>query len=246
MKEALVYLVAIAAAEVINVTVGPVWGIVCHIIVLVALILRSALADKRVYQQLPLSLALVPLVRIISLSMPLANIPPIWWYPIIYAPLLVAAWQVVRLQGYSLGQIGLNLKRVPIQLAVALTGTVFGIGEYFILTEEAQMTGLVLQQTWLLSAFLLIVCTGFVEEFFLPGFAWSLVFLRKISVLERIVLSLALSIVVVTLSLLFANVIVGTRITGFNSVLIIILVTILPVLAYYLNKFIRRRRGKTA
>jgi membrane protease YdiL (CAAX protease family) len=169
MKEALVYLLVIAIAEVINVTIGPVWGIVCHIIVLVALILRSALADKRAYQQLPLSLALVPLVRIISLSMPLANIPPIWWYPIIYAPLLVAAWQVVRLQGYSLGQIGLNLKRVPIQLAVALTGTVFGIGEYFILTEEAQMTGLMLQQTWLLSAFLLIVSTGLVEEVIFRG-----------------------------------------------------------------------------
>jgi len=169
MKEALVYLVAITAAEVVHVTVGPLWGIVCHIIVLVALILRSALADKPANQQLLLSLALVPLVRIISLSMPLANIPPIWWYPIIYAPLLVAAWQVVRLQGYSLGQIGLNLKRIPIQLAVALTGIVFGIGEYYILAEEAQMTELILQQTWFLSAFLLIVCTGFVEEVIFRG-----------------------------------------------------------------------------
>jgi len=87
---------------------------------------------------------------------------------------------------------------------------------------------------------------GFILVFFLPGFAWSLVFLRKIRVLERIVLSLALSIVVVTLSLLFANRIGGARITGFNSVLIIIGVTILPVVGYYLNKFIRRRRGKTA
>ena len=168
MKEALVYLLAITVAEVINVTITPVWGIVCHITVLAVLILRSALADKP-YQQLLLSLTLVPLVRIISLSMPLVNIPQVWWYPIIYAPLLVAAWQVVRLLGYSLGQIGLNLKRISIQLAVALTGFAFGIVEYFILTEEAEMTGLILQETWLLSAFLLLVCTGFVEEVIFRG-----------------------------------------------------------------------------
>lgn len=169
MKEALVYLLVITIAEIINVTVGPVWGIACHIVVLVALILHSALTDKRPYQQLFLSLGLVPLVRIISLSIPLASIPQVWWYPIIYAPLLVAAWQVARLLGYSLGQVGLNLKRIPVQLAIVLTGIAFGIGEYFILTEEAEMTGLILQETWLLSAFLLIVCTGFVEEVIFRG-----------------------------------------------------------------------------
>ena len=87
---------------------------------------------------------------------------------------------------------------------------------------------------------------GFILVFFLPGFAWSLVFFRQIRVLERIILSLALSIVVVTLSLIFVDRLTGIRITGFNSVLIIILVTILPIAAYYLNKYIRRRKGKAA
>ena len=78
--------------------------------------------------------------------------------------------------------------------------------------------------------------------FFLPGFAWTLVFFRQISVIERVTLSLALSIVVVTLSLVFANMLVGIKITGFNSVLIILVVTILPLVAYYLNRLIRRRK----
>ena len=85
---------------------------------------------------------------------------------------------------------------------------------------------------------------GFILVFFLPGFAWTLVFFRQIKVLERIPLSFALSIVVVTLSLLFANRLIGTRITGFNSVLIISVVTILPIVAYYLNRFIKRRKGR--
>ena len=169
MKEAIIYLLAITIAEVITVTIEPVWGITCHIIVLLTVVLHSALASGRTRQQLLLSLALVPLVRIISLSMPLANIPQIWWYPIIYIPLMVAAFEAARILGYRLEQIGFNFKQIPIQLAVALTGFAFGTVEYFILTEEAQATGPVLQETWLLSAFLLLVCTGFVEELIFRG-----------------------------------------------------------------------------
>ena len=85
---------------------------------------------------------------------------------------------------------------------------------------------------------------GFILVFFLPGFAWTFVFFGQIKVLERITLSFALSIVVVTLSLLFATRLSGLRITGINSVLVILVVTILPVVAYYLNRFIKQRRGR--
>ncbi len=82
---------------------------------------------------------------------------------------------------------------------------------------------------------------GFLIMFFLPGFAWTLVFFKKLSIMERAVLSFGLSIAVITLSLLFLNKVVGIRITGFNSVLVIIAVTIIPVAIYYLNRLIRRR-----
>ena len=82
---------------------------------------------------------------------------------------------------------------------------------------------------------------GFIIMFFLPGFAWTLVFFKKLSIMERVVLSFGLSIAVITLSLLFLNKVIGIRITGFNSVLVIIAVTIIPVAIYYLNRLIRRR-----
>lgn len=80
---------------------------------------------------------------------------------------------------------------------------------------------------------------GFILVFFVPGFAWTLVFFRQVNVIERILLSFGLSIAVVTLSLLFLNRLIGVRITGFNSVLTIITVTIIPLVFYYLNKLIR-------
>ena len=84
---------------------------------------------------------------------------------------------------------------------------------------------------------------GFILVFFLPGFAWTLVFFRRINVIERVALSFGLSIVVVTLSLLLVNRLIGVRITGFNSALVIVFITILPVVAYYLNRLMRRRKG---
>ena len=89
---------------------------------------------------------------------------------------------------------------------------------------------------------------AFILVFFLPGFAWSLVFFygKLISVIERIVLSFGLSIALVTLSIFGLNLLMGGKITGFNSVLVIIGVTIIPISFYFLRKFISSRRGDSA
>ena len=170
MKEAIIYLLAISLAETVTVFTRPVLGVVCHIMILVAVLLRPAtgLAPKHQYQQLVLSLALVPLVRIISLSMPLLNIPQVWWYPLIYIPLLVATIVVVRILSLKANDVGLNFRLLPIQLVVALSGFLFGIVEYFILSPEPMVIELTWQNVWL-PAFLLLACTGFVEEFIFRG-----------------------------------------------------------------------------
>ena len=80
---------------------------------------------------------------------------------------------------------------------------------------------------------------GLILVFFLPGFTWTLVFFRQVNILERLALSVGLSIAMVTLSILALHKIAGVTITGFNSVLIIIVVTIIPLVIYYLNRLIR-------
>jgi len=81
---------------------------------------------------------------------------------------------------------------------------------------------------------------GFTLVFFLPGFAWTLVFFRQISALERVVLAFGLSIALVTLSILTLNRLFGISITGLNSVLIIIVITVIPVVIYYTRRLLRR------
>ena len=80
---------------------------------------------------------------------------------------------------------------------------------------------------------------GFILVFFVPGFAWTLVFFRQVNILERVALSFGLSIAVVTLSILVLNQFIGISINGRNSLLIIIVITVIPVVIYYFN---RRRR----
>ena len=84
---------------------------------------------------------------------------------------------------------------------------------------------------------------GFALVFFLPGFAWTFIFFKgkSINVIERVALSFGLSMALVTLSIFALNVLFGARITGFNSVLVIIAIITIPVVLYYLNRLIRKR-----
>ena len=82
---------------------------------------------------------------------------------------------------------------------------------------------------------------GFTLVFFLPGFAWTLVLFKQVNIIERIALSFGLSIALVTLSILILNVLLGIKINAFNSLMIIIVITIIPLGLYYLEKFTRSR-----
>ena len=86
---------------------------------------------------------------------------------------------------------------------------------------------------------------GFILVFFLPGFAWTLVFFKQINVVERVTLSVGLSIALIVLSLMSLNLLFGMRINGLNAVLVIAAITILAVGVYYLKRLMIQR-GKTS
>ena len=87
------------------------------------------------------------------------------------------------------------------------------------------------------------VVLGFGLVFVLPGFAWTLVFFngRQINVIERLAISFGLSIAVVTLSMLALNWLIGMRITGFNAVLVISVITVVPLVLYFLRRYMGRQ-----
>ena len=86
---------------------------------------------------------------------------------------------------------------------------------------------------------------GFALVFFLPGFAWTLIFFagRHINTLERLVISVGLSIALVTLSVLAMNMLFAVRITELNCVLITITLTVVPIALCFIKRFIRRSKS---
>lgn len=82
---------------------------------------------------------------------------------------------------------------------------------------------------------------GVILVFFLPGFAWTLVFFKKITIIERIALSVGLSIASVTLSIIVLNVLFDLRINGANALVTIIVITVIPVAIYFLRRYLARR-----
>jgi len=169
MIEAAAYLLVITAVEVVTIFYHPLWGIIGHTALLATVIVHSAQISDRTRRQMVLSLALVPLIRVMDLSLPLLDIDPMWRFTMVYAPLLVASVVVVRVLGYSRNEVGFKLKSLPIQLGVALTGLLLGGAEYLILRPEQ---ALIAQFTWseaLPISLVLVVSTGFVEEFAFRG-----------------------------------------------------------------------------
>jgi uncharacterized membrane protein len=77
---------------------------------------------------------------------------------------------------------------------------------------------------------------------FLPGFAWTLVLFTRINTVERIALSLGLSIAVVTLSIIVLNYIFGMRINGINSLTVIILITVIALVIYALKRLLTHKK----
>ncbi|MEA1924232.1 MAG: DUF1616 domain-containing protein [Candidatus Altiarchaeota archaeon] len=77
--------------------------------------------------------------------------------------------------------------------------------------------------------------TGFILVLFLPGYAFSYALFpgKEIDLLERIALSIGLSISLVVLSILALNTLLGVAINLINSLLVILTITLASALTGY-------------
>ncbi len=168
MKSAVLYLAGITAAELVTTLVNPLGGIGLHILLMLGLVAHASLGMHHPGHKLYLALALAPLIRVLSLSLPLANLPQLYWYVIIAVPLLLAVFVIKQRLGYNRQDVGLTVGKLSLQLLVGVTGIPFGIAEFYILAPEALADSL----TWgslALPALILLVATGFSEEICFRG-----------------------------------------------------------------------------
>jgi membrane protease YdiL (CAAX protease family) len=162
------YLAAMAVAEVLTALIEPRVGLVLHGVLLVTLLINTALLWRHPGHKLLLSLAFAPLIRLLSLSMPLAGFPRVYWYFIISVPLFAATLVGLRTLGFSRQEVGLTAKALPLQAVVGLTGLSLGYVEYYILKPSPLAQRLAWGDLWL-PGLILLLSTGFVEELVFRG-----------------------------------------------------------------------------
>jgi len=163
------YIVFIVVAEVVTSFVDPGYGLLFHSLILISLLVLSSLKHgENPSSRLYLSLSLAPLIRIISLSLPLTNFPSYTWYIVVNIPVLVATLAMMRVQGIGFKDAGVVFRK-PLEVAwIALTGIPLGFIDYFILRPEPLAPSL---SFWNL-VFLAVglgLSTGFVEELVFRG-----------------------------------------------------------------------------
>jgi hypothetical protein len=165
---ALAYLAAIAVAEILTAFAPARTGLVAHAAVLLVVLIHAARVEGKKEQAFLVSLAFAPLIRVISLSLPLADLPVLYWYLITSIPLFAAVLIAAPTLGFGWPDLGLNLRRWGLQLVIGLSGIAFGVFEYWILRPDPLVD--TLEWTALLwPALILLISTGLLEEMIFRG-----------------------------------------------------------------------------
>jgi membrane protease YdiL (CAAX protease family) len=176
---ALLYIILVALAESLTACAAKYgnpafakYGIAFHALILFALLIHAALlltADPE-FSKLLVALTIAPLIRILSLSMPVAQFSYIAWFSIISIPVYITIFTCVYLQRIKPQDIALalpKLRNLPLEFAAILFAFPFGILEYYVLKP-----GILVEprlEALLVPVLIMVICTGFLEELAFRG-----------------------------------------------------------------------------
>jgi membrane protease YdiL (CAAX protease family) len=164
----LIYLLLITSAEITTTFFLPSVGLLVDGLLFIGMLLHASFTEQESQQRFLLAFALAPLIRLLSLSIPLTTFPFVYWYLIIGTPLLLAAFLTARVMGVKRTEIGLNRGHLLFQLLIGLSGLGLGYLEYLILRPESLLPTFTWGQFGL-TALILLFFTGFLEEYIFRG-----------------------------------------------------------------------------
>lgn len=165
---ALAYLIPLTLAEITTTFSEPWVGLALHGLILLVLLLHSSLWARNPLRRFLLALALAPLIRLLSLSLPLPSFPFIYWYMVVGVPLFLAAFAAARVGRVNGKMMGITGRGLLLQFLVAFTGVGLGYIEYLILRPDPLIPELRLYQIFM-PALILLIFTGLLEEIIFRG-----------------------------------------------------------------------------
>lgn len=163
-------LFGIAFAEFVATFLDPRYGVAIHVALLALfLFLGAALSDEyrcRFFQ----AISIAPMIRIVSLGMPLSDLPQLFWYPVTAIPLFVGTYLIICNLHLSRNSLNLRLpklRHLPVEMAVWASGAGLGVIEWRILGAKPIVSDTL---GWIIGGgLILVVSTGFLEELIFRG-----------------------------------------------------------------------------
>jgi len=166
--------VAVIVAEVLIAFVDPLVGVALDAVIVAGLAgHRYVFAPGGTRAPAPavtlacLALSLLPILRLLSLTLPTKRIAEIAWYEMVGAPILVVLVLLCRIDG-DLVRLARNPGRIGVQAGIALSGVPLGLLGYLIARPEPLATGSN-ALNFLLGPPILIVFSGLTEELLFRG-----------------------------------------------------------------------------
>jgi membrane protease YdiL (CAAX protease family) len=122
------YTAGLVVAELAFVQGGLLAGAICHAVLLVILLAHHLVAPGAQYHSLLVAFALLPLMRLIGLAVPVAELPYLIWHVMVGIPMLLAAFLVIRAEQIEATLTGISSRFDPaVQLLVAAAGIPLGL-----------------------------------------------------------------------------------------------------------------------
>lgn len=176
------YVVAIVAAEITLVFFDTTAGLIGHAALILLLLSHfligswgtspAAVATSAPYQALRVlpALALVPLLRLLSIVMPFSALPVWGWYPLVGGTILLATALTARALHYSWADLGLQRAQWVTQLLIALSGPPLGLMTYLLVKPDTyNLVGSRSSPTDIAAAIVALLFAGLVEESLFRG-----------------------------------------------------------------------------
>ena len=157
-------ILCIALAELL-VFSGKIAAAICvHIGILIALSLSNIYIKDPKVHNIYMPLMLLPLLRLINLSVPIFFNDTLYTFVFIYIPLAIPVIAIIIHQRNSLEEIGITTKNFLLYMVLSVPlGFLLGLGEYLIIRPGYLIPDLSFANIFIL-AFIMVFYVGLVEE----------------------------------------------------------------------------------
>ncbi len=163
-----IYVGAIGISEIVAATVSPFFGIFSHAIIIMLLVFHAALSQDVVSRRAFQALILIPLMRLLSVTLPIQELNPLYWNFIIGLPFLIAIGFMVRLLNLSARDVGLRPIRWKFDALVAASGFILSPIAYY-LSPPTYLPNSLMGYEIVLFTLIVFIFAGFTEELVFRG-----------------------------------------------------------------------------